>query len=329
MNLYLNYSDKNSPNGKIDPQLVDRLKIMLDEVNPLVQSFRMVRDIHKQDNMVDVKLKLISSRAKDGRNYNMPTCSEVAALIVGDIDSSGRDIIIESKSGQVQRISELHPLYLALQYPLIFPYAEDGYRVDVSHRESIAILAKKKSRVTMREFFSFRLQDRINEFSILMNSRRLLQQFIVDAYTMIESERLGYIRNNQKNLRIDMYSGFSDALVHGETNAASIGRRIYLPSSFTGGARYMMENYHDAMAICRWSGYPDIFLTFTCNPNWPEIRRFIDPLGLKPSDRVDLICRVFKIKLWYMMQDIQKGSFFGKVRASKQTSFLLFMIYVF
>ena len=114
MNLYLNCSDKNSPNGKIDPQLVDRLKIMLDEVNPLVQSFRMVRDIHKQDNMVDVKLKLISSRAKDGRNYNMPTCSEVAALIVGDIDSSGRDIIIESKSGQVQCISELHPLYLAL-----------------------------------------------------------------------------------------------------------------------------------------------------------------------------------------------------------------------
>ena len=42
----------------------------------------------------------------------------------------------------------------------------------------------------MREFFAFRLQDCLNEFSILMNSQRLLQQFVVDAYTMIKVDRI-------------------------------------------------------------------------------------------------------------------------------------------
>ncbi|MBN8138620.1 hypothetical protein J0J21_23110, partial [Vibrio vulnificus] len=41
---------------------------------------------------------------------------------------------------------------------------------------------------------------------------------------------------------------------------------IILPSSFTGGPRYMMEHYHDAMSICRFYGHPDLFITFTCNP---------------------------------------------------------------
>ena len=117
-----------------------------------------------------------------------------------------------------------------------------------------------------------------------------------------------------------MYSGFKDALFQGETNGTSKGKQIFLPSSFIGGARYLMENYHDVMAICRWAGYLDIFLTFTCNPIQPEIRRIINPFHLKSSDCVDLICRVFKIKLWYMMQDIQKRSFFDKVTISKKTS---------
>jgi len=44
-----------------------------------------------------------------------------------------------------------------------------------------------------------------------------------------------------------------------------------MPSSFTGGPRYMRHHFLDAMAICSQIGYPDFFITFTCNPNWPEI----------------------------------------------------------
>ena len=108
-------------------------------------------------------------------------------MIVSDIDGSKRDVIVQSRGGLVKCISEMHPLYLALQYPLIFPYAKDGYKLEILHQDQPESLAKRKTKLTWREFFAFRLQDQLNEFSILMNSWRLSQQFIVNAYTMIEA----------------------------------------------------------------------------------------------------------------------------------------------
>ncbi|XP_019188939.1 PREDICTED: uncharacterized protein LOC109183302 [Ipomoea nil] len=78
-------------------------------------------------------MRLIGKRTKDAGTYALPTTSEVAALIVGDLDPSmgEHDIVVESKSGVLKRISELNPAYLPLQYPILFPYGEDGFREDI------------------------------------------------------------------------------------------------------------------------------------------------------------------------------------------------------
>ena len=69
----------------------------------------------------------------------------------------------------------------------------------------------------------------------------------------------------------------------------------------------MVQNYQDAMAICRYYGCPDLFLTFTCNPKWPEIQKCLELIpGQKPEDRPDIVARVFKIKLDELMNDLQK-----------------------
>ncbi|XP_019227612.1 PREDICTED: uncharacterized protein LOC109208909 [Nicotiana attenuata] len=68
-----------------------------------------------------------------------------------------------------------------------------------------------------------------------------------------------------------MYKGLEEVVLHGETTPSSQGKRIILPSSFTGGARYMLQNYQDTMAICKWAWYPDLFITFTCNPKLKTI----------------------------------------------------------
>lgn len=143
-------------------------------------------------------------------------------------------------------------------------------------------------------FENFWIQQRINP--LLLITRRLFQQFLVDAYSIVESSRLHFIRTHQKQLRADIYKGLADAVLRGETDPATTGKRIVLPSSFTGSARYLFQNYQDAMAICRWAGYPDLFITFTCNPKWPELHRFLTLYGLKPEDRPDLLCGVFKIR---------------------------------
>ncbi|GKD04060.1 hypothetical protein Tco_1179034 [Tanacetum coccineum] len=151
----------------------------------------------------NVKLRLIGTRERDRRKYDLPTASEVAALIVGDFNSTEhkRDIILERQGGDLKRISELHPSYLALQYKLLFLYAKDGYHTDIYRRDVTNLtLTDKKTRVSMREWFAYRLQDIPKIYSMILNLRRLFQQFLVGGYTMIESKRMSYIRREQKDL---------------------------------------------------------------------------------------------------------------------------------
>ena len=109
------------------------------------------------------------------------------------------DITIQTCSGKVERIDELYPSYLPLQYPLLFPYGEDGFSNQVKHSRSSNPDSRKKSKLTIREFFAFRFQERTSEKSLILHSRRLLQQFIVDRYTMFKSQRLRYFRYTRSN----------------------------------------------------------------------------------------------------------------------------------
>ena len=76
----------------------------------------------------------------------------------------------------------------------------------------------------------------------------------------------------------------------------------------------MKQNYQDAMTIVRHFGKPDLFITFTCNPNWPEIQHSIFP-GQYAKERPDIVVRVFNIKLKELMKDLVNNQVFGKVEA--------------
>ncbi|KAL5187111.1 hypothetical protein HKD37_05G012846 [Glycine soja] len=121
------------------------------------------------------------------------------------------------------------------------------------------------------------------------------------SYTMVESERLSYIRNNQKKLRVDKYSSLQSSSDTGTTKGLTKGKRVILPSTFVGSPRYMDQLYFDGMAICSHVGFPNLFITLTCNPNWPEIRRLLSPLNLKPTDRPDIVSRIFRLRYEHML----------------------------
>ncbi|CAN6996364.1 unnamed protein product, partial [Brassica rapa subsp. trilocularis] len=237
----------NSGKSRIRPDVVASIMEMLRECNVHVKTFRNAMDRFNNDEETEeVSLVLIHSRLKDGRVYNLPTSSEVAALVVGDFQQNmdKRDIILEKTSGKLKRISELHPCYLPLQYPLIFPYGEDGFRK------------------------------------------------------------------------------FVEAANQGQATLAIEGNRIIIPSSFTGGPRYMHQMYLDAMTICKYFGFPDLFITFTCNPKWPELNRYFEKYKLKSEDRPELCCRLFKVKLDSLMDDLTKKHLLGKtVSGLKECSF--------
>ncbi|KAL4349802.1 hypothetical protein AHAS_Ahas10G0078400 [Arachis hypogaea] len=155
---------------------------------------------------------------------------------------------------------------------------------------------------------------RSHESQVLLKSRRLFQQFLVDSYTMVEAERLQYHRFHQSKFRSHQLQGLHECLIQGETQAARTGKRVIMPSSFVGGPRYMYNNCKDAFAICRYAGYPSYFITITCNPDWNEIKDCVANYSLKPSDKPDIISRVFKIKLDALLKDLKDGSIFKKLK---------------
>ena len=60
-----------------------------------------------------------------------------------------------------------------------------------------------------------------------------------------------------------------------------------------------------------------IFYPLTAyNPKWPEITRALSIIpGQNPEDRLDIIARVFKMKLDRLLSTIKSGTIFGTIIA--------------
>ena len=76
----------------------------------------------------------------------------------------------------------------------------------------------------------------------------------------------------------------------------------------------MMENLQNSLAISRRYGVADLFVTMTNNPKWPEILNALLP-GQTPTDRPDLVSRVFHQKKVFLIDLIVKKEVFGSTVA--------------
>ncbi|GJZ51624.1 hypothetical protein Tco_0606139 [Tanacetum coccineum] len=90
-----------SPEDVMLQMLVRDLITMLNQYNPLVQAFRMARDRFSVASMQPVTLCLIGTRQRNARQYNLPTASEVDALVPGDGNpTDSRDVIVEERGAR-------------------------------------------------------------------------------------------------------------------------------------------------------------------------------------------------------------------------------------
>ncbi|GBL99522.1 hypothetical protein AVEN_68799-1 [Araneus ventricosus] len=65
----------------------------------------------------------------------------------------------------------------------------------------------------------------------------------------------------------------------------------------------MRERCADAMSIFAKYGAPDLFITFTANPKWPEITENLRS-SEHTTDSPDLLARVFNLNLKSLMDDL-------------------------
>ncbi|XP_073221273.1 uncharacterized protein [Cicer arietinum] len=201
---------------------------MINEYNPLVKIFRQVRDHVEQGGSTNFYIRLFGNHLKHARIHNLPTCDEVAVLIIGDNGSieKGGDVIVKNFLGEYERLYKTFVSFLSLKYPLLFPYGEDGFHAKIKVRlEYHKNIERKWKRVAMKEFISYSIQDRSIEYGNIVHSRRLFQQFVIDCYTMLETHHLTYIRTSQQIIRCDILNGLQEAVTNSETDASDIGRK--------------------------------------------------------------------------------------------------------
>lgn len=169
---------------------------------------------------------------------------------------------------------------MALQYPLLFPYGDIGYHTGIKLNLDEDDSFGGRTNVSMLEYYAYYMHYRPGQPNPLLCSGRLSQQFCVNAYSCVESNKLSYYYFHQSSLRAETFQGICDALGRGASTGRDVGIKTIVPSSHVGGRRYMQTNFHDCMAINCAYGPPDKFTTMTCNPNWPEIK---DALALEPG----------------------------------------------
>jgi hypothetical protein len=118
----------------------------------------------------------------------------------------------------------------------------------------------------------------IDELSALHFNGCLFQQYIVDVVAKTKQSTLNFLALNQAQLIEELYQGLVDMVEHDvRLDVAQVGQRIVLLASFHRSPRFMMQAYQDTMAIVQNKAIPDVFLTFTYNPNWQEIITKLEP----------------------------------------------------
>ncbi|XP_070013113.1 uncharacterized protein [Nicotiana sylvestris] len=97
----------------------------------------------------------------------------------------------------------------------------------------------------------------------ILHTGRLLQQYSVDEYIILETQRLDFVLFNQYLFKMGILQGLLDILRLGERDASIVGKQKFLPNSFIGGPRDMQQCYMDVIALVQRFGKLDLFITMT------------------------------------------------------------------
>jgi len=220
---------------------------MLHQVNPYVQTFRSLREWATTPDTAPTPYRMVihadrrPSGAHVGR-YNGPSSSEVAAIVPGSEDGEvgRRDIVLRRRGTLNSNGNEVldtvpvtHRSYDPLCYVLLFPDGRDGWHPEMRFTPGEG---SRRSKVTPHMWYSWQLFERPQQFSVLLRSARLFQQYLVDQYCKQEAEKMSYLRDNQERLRAADYTTLREMLgdsgrMEDEADVVRAGRLFILPST--------------------------------------------------------------------------------------------------
>ena len=151
----------NAWNAHLDHHTLITLQDMLYRCHPAVQMYKQAHELTR--NMPpeqQCKIALCFDQTCDCRRYNLPnaTNNEIAVILPGDGDqpASTCDIIIYCRHGPpLQCITDIHPLYPALHYVLLFPSGQLQWHPQIEYAAAADGSARKCKHVSKSEFYCY------------------------------------------------------------------------------------------------------------------------------------------------------------------------------
>ena len=242
-------------------------------------------------------LRTVNRYVHDLRQFTAIPEPEPCALELSDVGQNGdfaallhaaNSTSIKPRSVVVWRNRDAEPTFMPiysrhyepLQYPLLFPHGTPGWGLtEMGNGQYENTLA-----LTQKEWYHSRIlsDDRFLTFG------RLTCEYLCDMFSRMEEERLNFIRKSKRSI------ARNDPREIDVDDAEQTD--ISLPSSFMGSRKWASEQTADSLALARTYGPPSLFITMTCNPDWPEIKSAL-LTGQQACDTPVIVARAFKNRL--------------------------------
>jgi hypothetical protein len=148
----------------------------------------------------------------------------VAAIVPDDQGQTDRRYIVYyGRDNRVQYIDTRNAAYMPLAYALLFPDGRTGaprifatrllrqWRGDACRPTRagwcLGLTMGNGKTLTPAAFYAFNMFQREGESDHLARARRLFQEYACDAHSLVEEDKLTFLRFHQAQLRADTYAG--------------------------------------------------------------------------------------------------------------------------
>jgi hypothetical protein len=265
--------------------------------HPFARRLPRVDDVPGERINLDKLLRIEARSAPRGR-------MEIAEVSSG-IPGTSSNVVVYFDLGRSDRdepttavpVRPSNALWETLQWPLLYEVGVGGF------------FFKEKGnpeRVRSASGHELTLQD-YTKCMLLQNMRfsyagRVMQEWLLAMHSRQVAQQLDYLRNKQFQKRVVRREDMKAA-------GGGKGEKVRMPASVVGSKAYQSALMEDTLAVTGTYGKSTLFITLTTNPRWKEIEDALLP-GQSWTDRPDIVCRVFKLKLQEFMHDLRKGTFF-------------------
>lgn len=180
----------------------------------------------------------------------------------------------------------------------LLPYKANGGFLGLRFQSSSESRHQSR-RMTPLMFCTYQLFQYPNQFKTIFRGGRSFQQYVFDQFCKFDSEGLEYLSHNHDLLRVADFTSLCEQLrdpksTENEEVAVLCALCYILASTYVRADLYIWHNMHDFISIPNEIGYPDMFLTTTCNHEWLDIRNALLP-EQRVMDCLDIAARVFHI----------------------------------